>query len=243
MPGLPRWMNEHMGNMLRMAPKNPLDKSTIISIYPKGFSEKKPMMPEWYHVQPGTMKEPSFLVVSGASAWRHIDDDKMPPIEIPISSISVAESVIRDWALPIMEVTWGVAQPGIFFLPGEWSKEKLESNDPSIIALKDTYNKLLEDAYVKQRVWYLRLLEMADVQWSRTNGNPLSISDLMRIAAVETMVSDEKPWMKNFKAMKMKNCPACGIMIMPGFPVCSNCKIIIDEDGFKALNLQFAAKG
>jgi hypothetical protein len=228
-PGLPPWVNEHMRTKLYVSPKNPLDICTIISIYPKGFTEKKAMMPEWYHVPSGTYEQPGFLVVGGASSWREMMDTKQV-IEIPISSVSVAESVIRDWMIGILEVHMGQSQPGVFFLPGEWDNNKLRSN-------LDAMN-VLNRARELQNSWFLALINMADALWARSGGNPLAISDLMRIAA--QIMQMDKPWMKNFQAVRMIPCPACSHMVMPGFPVCANCKIVVDPVAFAKLGLMFA---
>jgi hypothetical protein len=229
MPGvqLPGWVNEHMKTKLIVSPKNPLDVSTIISIYPKPFTEKKPMMPEWYHIAEGSYEKPSFLVVPGASSWREMMDTKQI-IEIPISSISVAESVIRDWMIGILEVSLGHAQPGVFFLPGEWDYKKIKANVDSSLQF--------EKVNQMQRNWFLALSNVADSLWARSNGNPLVISDLMRLAAGALQL-ENKPWMKNFQAVRMTNCPACGIMVMPGFPVCANCKTIVDKEAYNRLGL------
>lgn len=226
---LPSWVNEHMRTKLYVSPKNPLDISTIISIYPQGFTEKKAMMPEWYHVPKGSYDEPGFLVVAGASSWREMMDTKQV-IEIPISSVSVAESVIRDWMIGILEVQMGQQQPGVFFLPGEWDQEKLRSN----IDAMNVLNKARE----LQNRWFLALINMADALWARSGGNPLVVSDLMRVAA--GLMQMDKPWLKNFQAVRMTPCPACGVMVMPGFPVCANCKTVIDPTKYASIGLQQA---
>jgi len=232
MAGLPSWVNAHMRQRLVPSPKNPLDVSTIISIYPMTFTEKKAMMPEWYTIEAGSIKQPSFKIVEGASAWADRMAD-MPMLEIPISSISVAESVIRDWMVGIMEVVLGTAQPGVFFLPGSWDMIKLQTDVHAIQVFNTVINM--------QKAWFLKLINIADAMWARSNGNPLVISELQRIAA-EHMQMEEKPWMKNFTVTRMTNCPACGTMVQPGYPICSNCKIIVDPEGFKQLNLSFASQ-
>lgn len=230
MAGLPQWVNEHMRNRLAPSNKNPLDVCTFISIYPMTFTEKKAMVPEWYTIEAGSEKSPSFQIVTGASAWAERMSGQ-PMLEIPISSISVAESVIRDWMVGIIEVMLGAAQPGVFFLPGSWDMDKLRADKDAL--------QVFNHVVAMQRAWFMKLIGMGDALWARSNGNPLVVSELMRIAASH-MQMEEKPWMKNFTATRMANCPACGTMVMPGFPVCNNCKIIVDPEGFKKLGLGFA---
>ncbi len=230
MAGLPPWVNEHMKSKLVVSPKNPLDVSTIISMYPRGFTEKKQMMPEWYHIPAGSYEVPSFVVVHGASSYLEMRDTQQT-IEVPISSISVAESIIRDWMIGILEVQLGHAQPGVFFLPGEWKLDKLKKDEDA--------TKIFERVNQMQRNWFLALVNLADSFWAKSNGNPNAISDLFRVAA-EVIQIKGKPWMQNFQAVRMQNCPACGHMIMPGFPVCSNCKVVVDREVFDKLGLSFS---
>src|SRR6266576_4523463 len=79
------------------AMKNPMDKCTIVSIFPKVIDEVKyTIEPGRFHIEPGTFEKPSILVVGSSSWWREIDVEQ-PMLEIPNSSIQIAESVIKDY--------------------------------------------------------------------------------------------------------------------------------------------------
>jgi uncharacterized OB-fold protein len=41
--------------------------------------------------------------------------------------------------------------------------------------------------------------------------------------------------------MQKINCKACGTLVLPNFPVCPNCKAIVDEEKAKVLNIKFAS--
>jgi len=217
---------------LKVTNKNPLDVSTIISIYPIGFTEKKAMMPEWYHIDKGSYENPSYTPVTGGSSFRLMADTNQT-IEIPISSISVAESVVRDWMVGIIEFVPGVAQPGVFYLPGNWDHKKLLA-DPEAKKVLDYIDQL-------QKAWFMKLIDLGDALWSRANGNPRVVSDLMRTAAGIMQIKD-KPWMANFTTARMTNCPACGTLCLPGFPVCANCKHVIDPAAYSKLQPTAAVK-
>lgn len=232
MAALPGWVNEHQRQRLHRSPKNPLDISTIISMYPREVNEKKQMVPERYIIPPGTPEKPSFTIVEGASSWREmLDTGQM--VEIPISSVSVAESVIRDWVIGMIEVSMGIRQPAIFFIPGKWDLPTILGN-PEMLQVMNRYKEL-------QKAWFIQLVEIGDSLWARSNGNPLAISDLMRMAAEQLGIKD-KPWTKNFQAVRMVQCKACGHHVMPGFPVCANCKTVIDTKAFAEMGLKFAAQ-
>ncbi len=83
-------------------------------------------------------------------------------------------------------------------------------------------------------------MRIADILWARTNGNPLAISDDSRLAAEKLGLTSQKNWMGDFRARELTNCKACGHMINPVYPVCPNCKNVIDEEKAKSLNLKFA---
>src|SRR5258708_5829755 len=101
------------------ATPNPLDKSTIVSIYPKGFREVNPtIQPGVFQLEPGSYDKPAILVVGTSSWWRELDEDQ-PLLEIPCSSIQVADSVVKDYSLGLLGCQMGTAQPGLFFIPGE----------------------------------------------------------------------------------------------------------------------------
>lgn len=209
---------------------NPMDKSTIVSIYPREISEKKEtIFPGDFHLTAGSYSHPSILVVGPSSWWRELDDEQ-PLLEIPVSSIQVADSVVKDYVNGLLAVTIGEATPGLFFLPAEHTVEEV----------KTKYKALLDKANTSQRSWFQALVRLADGLWANTNRNPLAISDHMRLAASELGMQD-KEWLKDFKTVAMVRCVACGALRNPEFPVCQTCKAIADPEAAKKLNIQFAS--
>ena len=212
------------------APVNPLDKSTVVSIYPVDLDERKPTIsPGDFKLKAGSFEKPSTLVVGSSSWWREIDENQ-PLLEIPVSSVQVADSIVKDYCNGLFMCDMDGSMPGIFFVPGEWD----------LIRLVTEKKALLETARRKQNNFWDQLITIADSLWSRTNGNPLAISDLMRLGARERGKVD-KPWMSNFiPSVSLENCPACGSLINKQFPVCSVCKTIINMDMFNKLGLKLA---
>src|SRR5215471_18977435 len=180
-------------------PINPLDKSTVVSIYPKSVHEKKcTIQPGEFHIEPGTYDKPSILVVGPSSWWRDIDEDQ-PLLEIPVSSIQIADSVVRDYCNGILACDMAESMPGLFYIPGAKTDDK---GNPNTIATLDwiqkEYKSQLMAADKRQKTWYSVLIKLADSLWARSNGNPLAISDDMRMAARELNLSQIKDWMKDF---------------------------------------------
>jgi len=197
------------------AAKNPIDRCTIISIFPKEIDEvKHTIEPGKFRIDAGTFENPSILVVGSSSWWKDIDPDQ-PLLEIPHSSIQVADSVVKDYCNSKLGCDMGDAMPGVFFVLGEVAQ----------MEVKVKYRKKLEEMRIKQDNWYMILVKMADALWARSNNNPIVISDEMRLGA-RSLHLDDKSWLKDFRLVKLIECKYCGGMRNPSFPICPVCKAI-----------------
>jgi len=224
---LPSWMDNNR-RVIRSAP-NPSDKSTVVNISQESINEHKPTIePGIFIIPPGTYELPSILVVGTSSWWREIDE-KQPLLEIPHSSVVVAESVVNDYCVGMIEYS-PESKPGLFWLPGALTVKEI----------KEKHKTELDIAQRRQKAWYEAVVKMADVNWARSGSNPLAINDTMRKAAIGLGVDGNKIWMQDFKAIEMKNCPACGATWNPIFPMCQSCHTIIDKEKYKALGLEMA---
>ena len=211
------------------APSNPLDKSTVVSILPKRISERKiTIQPGIFELNPGSYENPATLTVGASSWWREVDIDQ-PLLEIPISSIQIADSIVVDYCNGLLACNMADRMPGLFYVPGEVSVEKL----------KKEFGSLLLKAQATQKMWYAELIRMADIMWARTNGNPLSISDDARLACKELNISN-KPWLGDIQTMELIRCIACGSLRNPQFPICQVCKAVADPKKAAELGLTFA---
>lgn len=200
------------------APINPLDKATIVSVYPKKFVEKKlTLQPNLFEIPAGTLESPAILVVGPSSWWKFVEE-RQPLIEITHSAIVMAESIINDKVNALLGAEPGVCGPGLFFVPGELN----------VLQVKKDYKDQLEKANARQKMWYMKLVEMADSLWARTNGNPLAIPDDARFAA--RALSLDKPWTKDFQLVQNVPCVACGSLRNPTYPICPSCKMVVDPE-------------
>jgi hypothetical protein len=119
--------------------------------------------------------------------------------------------------------------PGLFYVPGDYTVERLR---------KDHAN-LISKYAAAQKKWFLELVRIADILWSRSNGNPLSISDDARLACRQLNITN-KPWLGDIQTAELVRCVACGNLRNQQFPVCPVCKAIADPVKAKELNIQFA---
>jgi len=220
-------------------PVNPLDKSTIVSILPKEVIERKiTIQPGVFIIPPGTFDKPAVLIVGPSSWWREFDDEQ-PLLEIPHSSIQVADSVVKDYCNGVHCCDMAGAMPGLFYVPGCKQDKADQPLIPETIAwIKSEYKTALETANMRQKRWFEELIKQADSLWARSNGNPLAISDDMRMAARESNLQD-KDWMKNFQFVNMVRCFACGALKNPLYPVCASCRAI-DPNNPLAKDVKFA---
>ena len=202
------------GRVMRYPP-NPMDKCTIVSIFPKAIDEiKHTIQPGRFQIAPGSYENPSILVVGSSSWWREIDDEQ-PLLEIPTSSVQVADSVVRDYCIGVLGYDAETSMPGLFYLLGALDVDQI----------KTQYTAELDKAKRKQNEWYGLLIRLADSLWARSNGNPLTIGDDMRMAARE-LGHTVKDWMKDFRMVDMVKCKACGGLRNPEYPICPVCKSI-----------------
>lgn len=215
--------------MIIPQPLNQLDKTTIFSIYPQEIVETKiTVFPGYFVIPPGTIEKPSRLVVGASSWWREIfESDQV--LEIPIHSAMMAKSIVDDWSQQFFVST--ADGPGVFFLPGDLTVEAAQKQFP----------RAFIEADLRQKRWFLKLVNAADQLWARTNGNPIAISDTMRLAA-RLLGRDDKEWLQNFEAIQNARCVACGTMRNPAFPVCATCGAVTDPKRAEELNIKFQGK-
>jgi hypothetical protein len=210
-------------------PVNPLDKSTVVSIYPKEIIEfKHTLTPGKFLIPPGSYDSPAILIVGPSSWWREIDEEQ-PLLEIPVSSIQIADSIVKDYCNGVLGCNMADTMPGLFYLPGETTVEDIKKN----------FKGELDKALVRQRNFYSMLVKLADALWARSNGNPLAVSDDMRLAAKELNLQT-KDWMKDFQMVDMVRCFACGALKNPAYPVCASCRAV-DTSHPNAKNIKFAS--
>ena len=220
--------NVFLNRRLIRSPKNPMDRCTVVSIFPKEIHEVKyTIEPGTFDMQPGTFEDPAILIVGSSSWWKDIDVEQ-PLLEIPVGSVVIANSVVNDYCNGMVGCNMADAMPGLFFVMGEITVKKL----------KEDYATRLNEARIKQDNWYKILVKLADSLWARANGNPLTITDDMRLAA-RSLNYNDKAWLKDYQISELVRCYACGGMRNPLYPVCPACKAI-DPSHPGAKDLKFA---
>ena len=207
---------------------NPMDKATVVSIFPIMLDETKhTLQPGRWIIPPGSFEKPVCVSVGPSSWWREIDPEQ-PLLEIPVASILIADSIVRDYCVGLLGCNMGDLMPGLFYVPGELTS----------VEMLTKHKNLLEIANKKQKAWFAELVKIADIAWARTNGNPLSINEMMKQAAMALGIEDRE-WLKAYHATTMVRCKGCGNLKNPLFPICPTCKLI-DEENPQAKSFKFA---
>ena len=207
--------------------KSPTDRATIVSIYPKLIEEKKyTIFPNIFIIEPGSIEKPATLIV-GPCSWFKSFANGQPSIEVLVSSIEIAESIVKDWSGSLLGADPD-SGPGVFYVEGE-----IDTN-----TVKTKYSLKLAEMKLKQNRWFMTLVQHADSLWARSNQNPLTIADEMRLAA-RMLNLNEKPWLRDFALVDKVPCFACGSLKDPAYPVCHSCRAI-DVSNPKSKELKFA---
>lgn len=212
-------------------PVNPLDKSTLVSIYPKAIKFVNiTLQPGRWFLEAGSVEKPALMVLGPSSWWKDVGPDE-PLIEIVQSSVQIAESLVRDYLNGMFAVNQHDTLPGLFWVPGEV--------DSALLKSEKKYQNLLKNALTHQMNYYRTLIKYADAMWARSNGNPLVINDEMRLAA-RTLGLRDKDWMSDHRRAEMAPCFACGEFKNPEYAICKSCHTI-DPNHPKASLIQRVA--
>jgi hypothetical protein len=222
-------LTNHMhGRRIIRTAKNPLDKCTLVSIFPMPIEQINHSVERGkWNIEAGSYEKPAVLVMGGHSYFKDYDPEQ-PVLEVPVGSIQLSEAFIKDWSNGLLGCDMSNAMPGLFFVIGEHTS----------MEIKMKYKQKLDETKVKQDNWYAVLVRLADSLFARTSGNPLAIWDLMKIAATSLNYSD-KPWLKDHQMTELSRCTACGSMRNASYPICPTCKSI-DNNHPLAKDLKFA---
>lgn len=225
--------------VISLLPRNPMDKTTIVSVYPREIVDIKPtLFPGRFVIPAARLGEFSLLIIEGASYFIPSQIEKQPPTEVQVNSMMLAESILHD-SIPAMNLVTSSSRPGVFCIPGEW-------NEKSILKYRHadgrSFDELLSLARVWQQEYWTRVIDEADYFWSKSSGNPKTIPEDAKMAAKILGVEKVKPWMHNVVASELVNCRACGEMVNPAYPVCRFCHAHLDPKKIKDLDIVFAEK-
>lgn len=196
---------------------NDLMIATVVNFAPYAFDERKPgLIPGSFTVPQG---------VDGLPGILHVADSKFDvyagngtTIRVSTPPHEVARSIVEDHIDGILEVVKGVAQPGIFWVPGRVDE----------LGIMERYPKQVHDANVQQQAWFQKLVSQADDDWQRYRQHKM-ISGLHKKAAKALKLDRE--WLLDREVEKaLSECPACFSKVNPKAAFCWNCKVVLNAN-------------
>lgn len=205
--------------MKRVAPS-----ATVISLVPFPIHEPKPgMTPSEFHIDPAPDGGFSTLLVTGCKHGVYLDENR-PVLVVPTSPDEVAEAICFDYMKGQMGLEIGVAEPGIFWVQGDYTDPK---SHPELLA---TAQAEFKTANTKQLEWFKRLVADADDAWSKFHRRGM-ISNVQKIAAAKLKLDRE--WLLEAEVQAaMSECPVCYTKVHPRAIICRECKTILDEKAY-----------
>lgn len=226
-------------NQLR---KNPRDKCTIVSIYPREINDFKPtLFPGRFVIPAAPENDFSILVVEGSSYYLASRLENQPPTEVQVGSVELAESIIKD-SIPSMNLVSANSRPGVFYIIGAYDRNNIRNyvdDDINSPTYGKKFDEFLADAKIQQSRYFTAVIDEADYFWSASQGNPKTIPADAKLAAKLLGLDKVKPWMSNVVASNLEPCPYCGEMINLNFPICKYCHNTVNKTKASELDQLF----
>jgi hypothetical protein len=171
------------------------------------------------------MKDVEIVHIARARFPVYIDENR-PALVVPEPSDLLAQAICRDFKVSVSHLQPGVAEPGIFWLRGQYLKaEILDFSDKKITTLVDKNRDM-------QTTWFKSLVKAADDDWSRFHIRKM-ISDLQVLAVKALGIEREYDIAMEIGLSKTKPCKFCRADIHPEAIICMHCRGVVDMDRFK----------
>lgn len=204
-------MNPHLQDQL---------KATIISLFPLEIAEHKPgLYPGYYVIPAAPMGEFSFLIVGDAVYYQETKNDIMTSVKT--SFHVMADSIVNDFKGSHIGRIPDVAEPGVFWVPGSYTKGQIQM----------TFPDMLIEYEQRQLNWFKELVKIADDTYSRTQRHT-SVSALQRLAAQRLAI--QRPWVVR-TGDSPNTCRFCKAEVPFGAVKCPTCREIIDMQAYREM--------
>jgi len=195
---------------------------TVVSAMPFGINEFKPgLAPPKYVIPPAEEGNVQVLHVERAPYGVYVGDGRSL-VQTDDSEI-VANSIVNDFVSAQLVHESG-AKPALFVLEGKVSAEDV----------KHRHKPALDSALAMQKVWFWKLVQLADDDWQKYRQHKM-ITDIQKFAA--KALGLKKDWL--YSVTDTQSCPGCGSTVLANIAICPNCRAVLDSD--KAKTLQFAS--
>ena len=204
-----------------------MSKSTIVWMLPVEFNETKPgIYPGNYKIPPAPIDDFNICVIEDGSCPVYLDESRGSLATLQ-SSETMARSLTDDYINACIGINrLEECYPGIFWVPGEYTKEEVKKH----------FADKIKEVRAAQHKWFLALIRMADDDWA-VNRSHRAITPLQRIAATQMEnVIGKKEWNTALTTDAFKSCKFCTSKIPVGAVVCPTCtRAQISDEEMKKL--------
>src|SRR5882672_1617674 len=135
--------------VMQRLPTNPMDRCTIVTLIPKIITELKPtLFPGRFIIPAAKPGDYELYTVEPTSYFIPSINERQPPTEVQVNSVMLAESIVKDYCIGIYECNMTDKMPGIFFIPGEFTRKNIQSYVEVIngVPTGQTFQTLLDSA-------------------------------------------------------------------------------------------------
>jgi len=194
---------------------------TIVSAYPEPLKENKiTLMPAEFEIPAADKGDFQILHVDHAITFRYIDEARGTDRR-PVFDKEVSNAICHDFISAKIEVD-GVAKPAIFALEGKLEKKDILNNKE--------YKTKLDRAVAAQEIWFKRLVDRADDDWTKYKRHT-AITTIQRKAAIYLGLGN-KEWAQELAMMLIANCKFCGSSVRSEIIVCPTCHNVLDKEAY-----------
>jgi hypothetical protein len=195
--------------------------ATVVSLFPEEISEAKPgLYPGYFVIPAAPIDGLSFLPVGDSVYYQETKNDQQTQVRVAYDT--VAESIVGDFQRGHIGRIPDVAEPGVFWIPGQYVDEQ---------SIRNLFGPTILKAEQMQLKWFEELVKIADDTWSRTNRHS-SVSHLQRMAAQRLAIS--RPWVLR-TGESDNTCPYCKSEVPFGAIKCPTCREVIDMPRYREM--------
>ncbi len=203
-------------------------KCTVVSFVPFDLVETKPgCYPPTFYIKASDTKIPSILHVGKTFHGVYIDETR-GSLKVENSPDVVAESIVNDYVNSNLGIS-DDAQPGIFWIPGDWSVTEILQKFPEECKRAQTQNE----------EWFRACCRIADDDFNKYRQHNVVSEAQRKMAVLLGWDPKAHEWMmpKSVIEANMDRCFACkSVLNASDQKVCHVCKAILVKDD----NLVFA---
>ena len=195
--------------------------TTVVSLVPFTIDETKPgMTPSRFFIDPAAENSFSTLLITKCQHGVYLDEFR-PVLIVPTAPEEVAEAICFDYKKGQLEIAIGVAEPGLFWVPGDYAKKEKHQE------LQALYAEEFRHATKLQIEWFKALVAKADDAWGRFHQRAM-IAQVSKIAAARLKLTRE--WQLDAEVQSaLSECPVCYDKVHPRALVCKSCGAILNK--------------